>query len=786
MAGNCIDTDLIELVARNVVFKLLNEHTLQAGLRSCGDTCDWLGHESKVATCAQLDAAIAGVAVGDTIEDFEYNPSTGQLTITTDQSTYSVVLPTPDDAVNTHAVALVLGADNVLRLTLNDGTVLAATFQPLVDMVEAFTDKFLSLVSYDQSAHTMTFEVGSDSGSNSQTFTINLSDLIPITVAPNVCLDGIGTVASPLSLDIECLAAHLSGQISAAVAVCSGTALVGNGTEAAPLCLDTSLLDGNIAVAVGNTDECALLGDGTTANPLCVSVDALAERVAVAVCSGTRLSGSGTADDPLCFDETAQGVTVGVDCALTGDGTPASPLCVDPVVLGGQVPVTVGADCGLTGDGTEASPLCVSLAGRIVSGDDCIVVTPQPDGTIVISLAGCGDTGSTPPAPSSHTLTLSGSPSSAAEGSTFTFTATLNAPVSGAGLSLSFVLSGTEQTAHSYTSPRTVYFGVGESVKTFTVVTVNDAAGGAATALTATMTADARITNGTPSATVTVTANAVPASTHTIAGLSVAPTSDNEGAQFCWTVTLDSAVSGGALTLGSVLSGTEQAAHSYAAPSVIIPNGSNTGQLCVTTVDDSTGEADKNLCLNIAANPRILNSVAAVCATVHGNQPPAGLVSPPEWSGGSDENCHTRTGACSNPGITARQQIVFKTDGTWQIRNGVTGSILYSSGVWITGGFTSADYEVQLTGTVTTTEELTGDLSCDGTSSSSVPYDSGWLTISSDRVLDVTATAASNYPCVTTTTNSLSGTLVVREKANHSNTVSAAFSLCAMSSCAGE
>lgn len=278
--ADCVDPKLMELIARNVVFKLINEHTLQSGLRSCDSTCTWLSHESRVATCDQLDAAIAGVDIGDTIEGFTYDPDTGLLTIDTDQGNFYVTLPIPEANTDTYPVSLVLGADYVLSLTLNNGTILTTSFQPLADMVQAFTDRFLRMVGYNASTHTMTFEIGSDSGSGVQTFTINLSDLIPITVAADVCLDGDGTEASPLSLDIDCLVQRI--------------------VELAP----------SMALHLG--DGCGLTGSGTAADPLCIDPDVIARRDAL-----------GTAaylDVPASGDAGPTEVVLGSDSRLGGGG----------------------------------------------------------------------------------------------------------------------------------------------------------------------------------------------------------------------------------------------------------------------------------------------------------------------------------------------------------------------------------------------------------------------------------------------------------------------------------
>src|SRR5699024_1234284 len=45
----------------------------------------------------------------------------------------------------------------------------------------------------------------------------------------------------------------------------------------------------------------------------------------------------------------------------------------------------------------------------------------------------------------------------------------------------------------------------------------------------------------------------------------------------------------------------------------------STGQMCVQTTDDTTAEPDRELCLAIAANPRIVSSPAPRCVTIEDN-----------------------------------------------------------------------------------------------------------------------------------------------------------------------
>lgn len=65
--SSCIDTNLIELIVRNVIARMIQDHTLQAGLRNCAPDCSWLGHETRVATCDQIPD------IDDALDDFLCN-----------------------------------------------------------------------------------------------------------------------------------------------------------------------------------------------------------------------------------------------------------------------------------------------------------------------------------------------------------------------------------------------------------------------------------------------------------------------------------------------------------------------------------------------------------------------------------------------------------------------------------------------------------------------------------------------------------------------------------------
>ena len=155
--------------------------------------------------------------------------------------------------------------------------------------------------------------------------------------------------------------------------------------------------------------------------------------------------------------------------------------------------------------------------------------------------------------------------------------------------------------------------------------------------------------------TITNTCCAPPDSEHIISEIN-APGSVEEGEQVCWTIVLDGPVEGSDLTLQGVLSGDEQDQNNYPAPSVTIPVGSSSGQMCVQTTDDTTAEPDRELCLAIAANPRIVNAPAPRCVTIEDND------CAPNWQ-------NTGTIRCTGTNVEA-----FQEDGCGNSRWNDTGT----------------------------------------------------------------------------------------------------------------
>lgn len=172
--------------------------------------------------------------------------------------------------------------------------------------------------------------------------------------------------------------------------------------------------------------------------------------------------------------------------------------------------------------------------------------------------------------------------------------------------------------------------------------------------------------------TITNTCCPPPDSEHIISEVN-APESAEEGEQVCWTIVLDGPVEGSDLTLQGVLSGDEQDEHNYPAPSVTIPVGSSTGQMCVQTTDDSDIEPDRELCLAVAANPRVVNSPAPRCVTVLDNDASVHTVTcveAPTTASGGETVCWAFE--LDSPVVGTPLQVTSTLTGTEQSENGYT------------------------------------------------------------------------------------------------------------------
>lgn len=205
-------------------------------------------------------------------------------------------------------------------------------------------------------------------------------------------------------------------------------------------------------------------------------------------------------------------------------------------------------------------------------------------------------------------------------------------------------------------------------------------------------------------------------SVHTVS-VTVEPLSGLGGDEFCWEVTLDSPVYGSDLTLESVLSGAEQDANSYVAPSLVIPIGETTGQLCVTTDPDAGGAPDRLLCLQLVASPRVPTVPAPVCALVQnpGVEPMlynATLSALPAT--GDEGDTFTFTVDLDNPVVDTDLLVQVALSGTEQVAHGYASPRTVTIAVGLDTGFFTVDTindgvggpDTTLTGTIQSNARL--------------------------------------------------------------------------------
>lgn len=97
-------------------------------------------------------------------------------------------------------------------------------------------------------------------------------------------------------------------------------------------------------------------------------------------------------------------------------------------------------------------------------------------------------------------------------------------------------------------------------------------------------------------------------STHTIASITPASNPVIEGQTACFNVVLNGPVTGSSLQLDFSLGGSDQIRNNYAAPSLVIPVGQSSGQVCVNTTDDLVVDGTEVLVITSVTNNRVTNS----------------------------------------------------------------------------------------------------------------------------------------------------------------------------------
>lgn len=285
------------------------------------------------------------------------------------------------------------------------------------------------------------------------------------------------------------------------------------------------------------------------------------------------------------------------------------------------------------------------------------------------------------------------------EGAGACWQVTLNAPVLGADLTIDFSLSGAEQDVHGYPAPDLV-IAIGNVSGIVCVPTTDDAMDELTLPLCIDAILSSRIIAAPATSCLDVEDNdeAGPGdSTHTVIDLTVLPTSAAEGTEFCWTVTLSSPVAGSDLTVYGVLSGAEQGVHSYPNPSVVIPVGMSSGDLCVTTTNDAFPEATLPLCLAVQLSPRITSGPAAVCADVTDDGDEAEPATLPGFIGGE---CFV-----DNPNTSLSEfYVTFMTSGDFYAKT----PIGFDTHQWMPTGMSAADYEVRIDDTTSPPMVISG------------------------------------------------------------------------------
>lgn len=222
------------------------------------------------------------------------------------------------------------------------------------------------------------------------------------------------------------------------------------------------------------------------------------------------------------------------------------------------------------------------------------------------------DNDSLPPGDSTHTiLSIVPVDNPEIEGQAACWLVTLDSPVANSNLLINFNLSGADQVRHGYPPP-SLTINVGDDSGTVCVTTTDDIVVDGMEQLCIAAILSARVTAAPAASCININDNDVAASVHTIT--CVTPPADAvEGALLCWEFELNAPVSGSPLTVSGVLSGSEQVARGYTNPSVVVAVGQSSGQLCVQTLDDSTVEGTKVLCLTISTSARVTSVTDAPC-----------------------------------------------------------------------------------------------------------------------------------------------------------------------------
>jgi len=342
--------------------------------------------------------------------------------------------------------------------------------------------------------------------------------------------------------------------------------------------------------------------------------------------------------------------------------------------------------------GQSSGQMCVATNVDLLTTADlslCLQVQPNarlggiPAALCVTVTEGVGDPGF-----SQHTI-LSVVPVTTpiTEGQSACWNVTLNSPVVGANLPVSFSLSGDEQTVNGYLAPSLI-IAIGASAGQVCVATTDDAIDEPNRVLGLSAVVGGRVLSVPAVANITVLDNDVADpgnSTHTVLSVVAAPLSAPEGTTFNWTVTVNAPVVGANLPLVSTLTGAEQGIHNYTAPTGVILIGATSGVLSVTTTDDLTREPTRNLALQLLTSPRITAVPAAASVDVLDNDP---IPMPQSISG-----IAAGSGGCFSSLDSVGVTVGFLIDGSIELTssNGPGGSQYF----WLPPGGLISEYEIR-------------------------------------------------------------------------------------------
>lgn len=222
-----------------------------------------------------------------------------------------------------------------------------------------------------------------------------------------------------------------------------------------------------------------------------------------------------------------------------------------------------------------------------------------------------------------HTMTsLTPAASSVTEGQQACWNFTLNGPVVGAPLTVSFDLAGADQVRNNYSSPRSVTLPVGASGGQLCITTTDDLVIDGTEQLCVTPQLSARLTNAPGMSCINVLDNDVAgeAPYNITAITQTTPDPIVEGQQVCWQFTLSRAVENMPLSIGVVWGGADDARNNYPNSTLTIPVGQSTGTLCLYTTDDTAVDGTEQLCMaSLSPNGRIGTIPALPCVDVLDN-----------------------------------------------------------------------------------------------------------------------------------------------------------------------